>query len=254
MDTPSIDTTPSIDCPSHTKLTLKLLTNNNVTSATEQLKSSQRMWEHSMNDIDFILSDSPRQAAAVHLKNVIKHGWPADSDEGAGIVISPADRLAIKSHLVQLVCTVHFPHAIQLQFNDAVALIAKHDFPQSWDNLLPDLIQQLQEATDISVIQGVLRTCNSIFKRFRYAERSDALNQVIIYVLEKFQQPLLALFETMAQGIDADSADSAASGQLKARFACMYYMMKIYYSLIYQDLPEYFKENNDAVMAVMAKF
>jgi exportin-2 (importin alpha re-exporter) len=215
------------------------------------------MPEHSMNVIRLIASNetdpAARQAAAVHFKNIIKHGWPADSDSdrGTGIVISPADRLAIKSHIVQLMCTV--PHAIQLQCSEAVALIAAHDFPQAWDHLLPDLIGQLQpqDAQDLSVVQGVLLTCNSIFKRFRYTERSDALYQVILYVLNKFQQPLLTLFQTMAQGIDAASADV---GRLKARFACMNSMMKIYYSLIYQDLPEYFEDNIETVMAIMAKF
>jgi len=224
-------------------------------NAEDQLKISQRMPEHSMNVIRLIASNETdpavRQAAAVHFKNLIKHGWDTSTSGNEihnAIVISEADRLAIKSHLVDLMCTV--PHSIQLQCSEAVSLIATHDFPHKWDQLLPDLILKLQ-SHDLSVVNGVLLTCNSIFKRFRHAERSDELYQVILYVLEKMQQPLLALFKSMSQGIDAAANDEL---QLRARISCMNNMMKIYYSLIYQDLPEYFEDNIKDIMEVLAKF
>ena len=254
----------SIPSTQHNSSTHRLISSTNlilflVYLAEDRLKMSQRMSEHSMNVIHLIASDqvvpAVRQAAAVHFKNLIKHGWAPVNDAADNhslahitIAISETDRTAIKAHLVDLMCTV--PHSIQLQCSEAVALIANHDFPQKWNQLLPDMIIKMQ-SPDLTVVSGVLMTSNSIFKRFRYAERSDELYQVIIYVLEKLQTPLLAMFQTMSQGIDSAHNDVL---QLKARFSCMNSMMRIYFSLIYQDLPEFFEDHMAVIMAVLAKF
>lgn len=104
--------------------------------------------------------DAVRQAAAVHFKNLIKRGWDphANEDTGtndSGIVLSPDDRTTIKSHLVQLMCTV--PPQIQSQLSESISLIAAVDYPQQWQNLLPDLVQQFS-STDPTVVVGVLTT------------------------------------------------------------------------------------------------
>ena len=69
-----------------------------------------------------------RQAAAVNFKNLVKKGWaPRGGDnhdheeEDHGIVLTPEDRTTIKSHLVQLMCTV--PPQIQIQLSESISLI-----------------------------------------------------------------------------------------------------------------------------------
>ena len=136
-----------------------------------------------------------RQAAAVHFKNIVKKGWDADAEDGTdGIVISDEERGLIKSHLVELMCTV--PPQIKSQFSEAISLIAAIDFPQKWDNLLNDLIQKFN-SPDPNIVSGVLLTANSILKRFRYKVRSDDLYTDLAYVLQRLQAPLLTLFKTI---------------------------------------------------------
>ena len=59
---------------------------------------------------------------------------------------------------------------IQSQLSEALALIGKHNFPKLWPTLLPELIIELQkasQASDYASINGILGTANSIFMKFR---------------------------------------------------------------------------------------
>lgn len=189
------------------------------------------------------------QAAAVHFKNIVKKGWDEENEDGTdGIIITAGDRNLIKTHLVELMCTA--PPQIQAQCSEAISLIAAVDFPKKWDNLLPELIQKFN-SPDMSVVNGVLATANSIFKSFRYVNRSDELYSDILYVLQKIQEPLLVLFKTTGQAVDAYANDKA---QLAPRIEALRYMCRIFFSLNWQDLPEYFEDHMQEWMTEFAKY
>ncbi len=165
-----------------------------------------------------------------------------------GITISEQDRNLIKSHLVELMCTV--PPQIQAQCSEAIGLIAKVDFPAKWDNLLPELVQKFN-SPDPNIVAGVLVTANSIIKRFRYVPRSDDLYRDILYVLQRLQAPLLTLFKTTGAAVDACKNDLQ---QLRPRLAALRTMCRIYFSLNWQELPEYFEDHMDEWMTEFAKY
>lgn len=169
-------------------------------------------------------------------------------EDREGIVISPDDRNTIKSHLVELMCTA--PPQIQAQVSESISLIAAVDFPEKWQNLLPELVQKMN-SPDLSVVNGCLNTANSIFKRFRYVQRSDALYAVLIYTLNIIQQPLLAMFVQTGQAIEAYKNDAQ---QLKPRFESLRLMCRVFFSLNFQDLPEFFEDHMKEWMDEFAKY
>ena len=189
------------------------------------------------------------QAAAVRFKNVVSKGWDTHREDGNdGIVISPEDRSTIKTHLVELMCKT--PAQIQLQLSESISLIAAVDYPAQWNNLLPELVKQLG-TNDSTVLHGVLKTADSIFLRFRGVQRSDELYAVLKYTLEAFQKPLLALYNHLGQSVAATTNDKAA---LTANFESLTILSHIYYSLNYQDLPEFFEDNMEAFMVEFKKY
>lgn len=190
------------------------------------------------------------QAAAVHFKNMVKHGWDEskDPEDRKGISISPQDRETIKDNVVELMCTV--PPQIQAQISEGISLIAEQDFPERWMNLLDTLVQKLN-SPDMAVVNGVLATANSIFKRFRYVRRTDELYKVIIHSLQKFQEPLLILFVQTGKAIEGFANDKA---QLVPRVESLRTMARIFYSLNYQDLPEYFEDHIKEWMDEFSKY
>ena len=145
-------------------------------------------------------------------------------------------------------CTV--PPQIQAQISEAISLIAKVDYPHNWDNLLPELVQQFG-SSDPAVVNGVLKTADGIFKRFRYVGRSDALYTIIKYTLERIQAPLLTLFVEIGKAVDALSNDPA---QLVPRLESLRIMNRIFYSLNYQDLPEFFEDHIQEWMGQFSKY
>ena len=196
-------------------------------------------------------ADAPvRQAAAVHFKNIVKKGWDTSNDDTGGIVISEGDRQTIKTHLVELMCTV--PPKIQAQCSESIALIAKTDYPKKWTNLLPELVSKFNSPS-LDVVNGVLQTADSLFKSFRYVERSDELYAVIIYSLKEIQAPLLTLFKTTSAATFTDAVGQDVN-QLVPRLTALRYMCRIFFSLNYQDLPEYFEDHISEWMEEFSKF
>jgi exportin-2 (importin alpha re-exporter) len=193
-----------------------------------------------------------RQAAAVHFKNMVKGGWaPNDEDDDGRVrcVIPESDRALIKDNLVSLMCTV--PPQLQSQCSESIAIIASSDFPARWDNLLADLISKFSDP-DWNVVNGVLLTANSILKRFRYVQRSDALYADILYVLQRLQEPLTRLFVGITAQLDGVDIAGDIIG-LTARLSALRSIDRIFYSLNYQDLPEFFEDHMGEWMAGFAK-
>lgn len=88
---------------------------------------------------------------------------------------------------------LHSPEAIQKQLSDAVSVIGKNDFPDQWPELIDQMVEKFNTG-DFHVINGVLHTAHSLFKRYRYEFKSQVLWTEIKYVLEKFAKPLTELF------------------------------------------------------------
>jgi exportin-2 (importin alpha re-exporter) len=199
------------------------------------------------------VDNAMRQAAAVHFKNTIKKGWVVNVDDennnnNHGIVITEADRMTIKSNLVQLMCTV--PPIIQSLLSESISLIAANDYPDLWKNLLPELVHQFN-APDLMTVIGVLKTANSIFMKFRYGFRSDALYSVINYTLDIIQEPMLSLFRTVGQAVQSFANDAK---ELIPRFEILQLICEIYYSLNFQDLPAFFEDHMNEWMTDFASY
>lgn len=175
-----------------------------------------------------------RQSAAIAFKNLIKKRWVPQDDDAP---LPENDRASVKSVLVRLMSTS--APDVQRQLSEAVSIIAKHDFPHNWQNLLPELVGQLNVA-DLSVLKGVLLTLNSVLKRFRYVEKSDALYEVLLYCLTALQEPMTVKYEQLSEAVDRCPDDK---DQLTHLLECMRLISRIFYSLNWQDIPEYFEDN-----------
>ncbi|KAF9416074.1 hypothetical protein HW555_006486 [Spodoptera exigua] len=176
-----------------------------------------------------------RVAAAIAFKNFIKRNWPIDED---GVNrIHASDRNTIKTLIVSLM--LKSPEAIQRQFSDAVSIIGKSDFPENWPSLIPEMVEKFNTG-DFHVINGVLRTAHSLFKRYRYEFKSQKLWEEIKHVLENFAKPLTDLFVATIE-LTSKHADNPQA--LRVIYGSLVLICKVFYSLNYQDLPEFFEDN-----------
>ncbi|KAI5639206.1 cse1 domain-containing protein [Phthorimaea operculella] len=176
-----------------------------------------------------------RVAAAIAFKNYIKRNWPVEEDGQDRIHAS--DRATIKTLIVNLM--LKSPEAIQRQFSDAVSIIGKSDFPEKWPSLIPEMVEKFATG-DFHVINGVLRTAHSLFKRYRYEFKSQRLWEEIKHVLDNFAKPLTDLFMATLELRNTHANNPAA---LKVIYGSLVLICKVFYSLNCQDLPEYFEDN-----------
>ncbi len=98
------------------------------------------------------------------------------------------------------------------------------------------------------VNEGVLTVAHSIFKRWRPLFRSDALFTEIKYVLENFSQPFLNLLQRVDLLIKENSNNK---NELIKLFQVMLLLIKIYYDLNCQDIPEFFEDNLEIGMSII---
>ncbi|PVD23451.1 hypothetical protein C0Q70_16723 [Pomacea canaliculata] len=176
-----------------------------------------------------------RVSAAIVFKNFIKRNWRIIDGEGNNI--HDADRLAIKQHIVGLMLKSH--EQVQKQLSDAISIIGREDFPKKWEGLIPEMVSNFQTG-DFHIINGVLHTAHSIFRRYRHEFKSDELWKEIKFVLDNFAVAFTELFKA-TMGLASTHANDPAA--LKVIFSSILLICKIFYSLNFQDLPEHFEDN-----------
>ncbi|XP_002130634.2 exportin-2 [Ciona intestinalis] len=179
-------------------------------------------------------------AAAITFKNFVKRNWRVNEDEASKV--SEQDRNTIKCTVVDLMLTS--PKQYQKQLSEAISIIGREDFPEKWPSLLEDMNKKFQSA-DFHIINGVLQTAHSLFKRYRHEFRSDKLWTEIKHVLTTFAAPLTELFVNTVKLAEQHSADKES---LKVLFSSLVLISKVFYSLNYQDLPEFFEDNMETWM------
>uniref|UniRef100_A0A8C0NMF8 Exportin-2 n=1 Tax=Canis lupus familiaris TaxID=9615 RepID=A0A8C0NMF8_CANLF len=195
----------------------KFLTGNSLT-AEKFLESSQ----------DNVI----KVCASVTFKNYIKRNW----EEYEPNKICEADRVAIKANIVHLMLSS--PEQIQKQH------YGREDFPQKWPDLLTEMVNRFQSG-DFHVINGVLRTAHSLFKRYRHEFKSNELWTEIKLVLDAFALPLTNLFKATIELCSTHANDASA---LRILFSSLILISKLFYSLNFQDLPEFFEDNMETWM------
>ncbi|GAV29436.1 hypothetical protein PMKS-002936 [Pichia membranifaciens] len=186
-----------------------------------------------------------RLAGAVYFKNLVKRKW---IDENGQYQISKQDIDMIKAEIVQLMIVLS--DSLQIQIGEAISLIAESEFPNLWGNLIDELVSKLT-LDDLVVNKGVLKVAHSIFKRWRPLFRSDELFLEIKMVLDKFAVPFMEMLKRIDLLIDQSLQDGA---KLKLLFENLLLMVKIYYDLNCQDIPEFFEDHIGEGMTILLKY
>ncbi|GFY96210.1 cellular apoptosis susceptibility protein, putative / importin-alpha re-exporter [Actinidia rufa] len=162
--------------------------------------------------------DEPiRQAAAVNFKNHLRSRWSSSEPNAEALTPVPdSEKEQIKALIVRLMLSS--APRIQSQLSEALAVIGKHDFPKLWPALLPELKSSLEkagEASDYAPVNGILGTAGLIDN----VVISGGQNVVLRSLIES------------------------------QRLCC-----RIFYSLNFQELPEFFEDHMGEWMGEFQKY
>ncbi|CAL5195941.1 unnamed protein product [Lathyrus oleraceus] len=193
-----------------------------------------------------------RQSAAVNFKNHLRLRWALEDSS----ILEP-EKEQIKTLIVPLMLGA--TPKIQSQLSEALAIIGNHDFPRAWPTLLPELVASLQnasQANDYTSINGILGTADSIFGKFRTQSHSNDLWIDLKYCLDNFAAPLLEIFLKTASLIDAaaTAAPPPPAANLRKLFESQKLCCSLFYSLNFQELPEFFEDHMREWMTEFRKY
>ncbi|KAK6057893.1 hypothetical protein COOONC_04549 [Cooperia oncophora] len=175
-----------------------------------------------------------RMAAAVALKNFIRKNW----GETPEVDMSPEEEEQIRQSVLQGMFLIR--GTLQGQLSHAVQLMAKRDFPERWPSLVPSLAEHLK-VDDLGRLVAALSAMDQLFKKFRYESKSTALWTELKSCLLTVQEPLTQVYAKMIEFIPQRSTMSAESLTQWLEILCL--VAKVFHSLCFQDLPEYFEDN-----------
>jgi exportin-2 (importin alpha re-exporter) len=259
--------------------------------AEQNLTSLERQPEQHFPVLLLALISSPNQpipvrlAASIKLKNICRRAWSdedsleIEDDQHLSIfqLVPEPDRIHLKAALLPLLIQLSQPSVLssnpiglRLQLSESIALIANKDFPDSWPNLIDEMVVGVQTSSPDSVaLQAVLQTAHSIFRKWRAAFRSDLLYTEINYVLAKFAQPFLELLnvsqcEAEPVGVSIDSflhplmqrTDEMLSqpSPPAATTTTLLLLTQLFHDLSAQDLPPLFEDNLQSIFALLLKY
>ncbi|XP_063902602.1 exportin-2-like, partial [Zophobas morio] len=175
-------------------------------------------------------------AAAARFKNFLKSYWHEISDENARIL--PDERNLIKSNIVELMLFSSKPD-VQRFLSESVVIICHYDdLERDWPNLLSFLSEKLS-SPDLGIVSGVLLTASSLFKKYSTEFRSDELWRQIAYALKIFAES----FTKSANNLVTKLLTLHEPKEILMVLGLCEEILKIFYYLNFQDLPEYFEDN-----------
>ena len=128
---------------------------------------------------------------------------------------------------------------LRAQVGEAVAIVARQDFPDAWPDLIPRLVGTLSP-DNFAVNLSVLQTAHSVFAPWKSAIRSDALYATINLALNQFQEPYFGIFRATANHLLSSNISNRAELQLYGDTMDM--LFNLYYDMVAQDLPPAFED------------
>lgn len=141
------------------------------------------------------------------------------------LVIKPSPLPLASVQIVDLMLIL--PESEQKQVSEAIAIIGRSDFPAQWPSLLPSMLEKFALG-DFHIINGVLRTAHSLFRRYRYEYACDELFTEILEVLGQFAKPLTELFKTTIDLLAVSPCETHVGGGCKTHTLALKIFLKIF--------------------------
>ena len=122
---------------------------------------------------------SLRQAAAIILKNNIRHYWSNREDDKERLPSTLENRTLFKTHLLNGLLVVT-DTSIRGLIVEVIRIVAEADFPTQWPELLPELLKNIQSDNVLSVYNSIY-TLRKLIKRYEYKpkDKRGDLNEII---------------------------------------------------------------------------
>lgn len=182
---------------------------------------------------------------SVYLKNMIKRRW--EDEKGIKKIDSYEENL-IKEGTLKLLGNCE--NNVERQLGEIIVIIAEREFPKRWSNLVERLVEKLT-LEDMVRNSNILVIMHRMFKRWRTLFRTDELFLEIQMVLDQFFDIFLKCFVEMEVYVEENKG---IRERLDICFENVLLLVKIYYDLNVQDIPESFEDHMGVFMKTLYQY
>ncbi|KAI0989811.1 hypothetical protein GJ496_006045 [Pomphorhynchus laevis] len=219
----------------------KTMSNNitDVQTATEQLNVLQK--QNGFAPSLLAIFKDPQSAdiflvAAISLKNFIKKYWRGDEL----FDITVEDRSVVKTQLISqiLICE---NQKLQKQFSESIVIIASSDFPTEWPDMLDLMLGKEFTINRLLSVVGVFSCLDGIFYKYRHEFKCEALWSEIALVLKSFSPIFFEVTQVACKQLPL--LHNLNIDQQRILLEIIHYSVRMFSSLISQELAEHFEDN-----------
>ena len=184
-----------------------------------------------------------RTSACVFLKNYIEDYF-YDSSYNAlinkGKIMDENSKNYFKENILQLMLNVEnelLPHIIEMV---KIIVQGANGYLVIWPKLM-DFIGEILGNHDSSKSRHIYNLITKIIKRYHIESRSDPLFREIIYTMDKICKPMTEDAINIIKYFNSNNINN--DGLMRQCLQIMNKIMSIFYSLNYQDFPEFFEDH-----------
>ena len=184
-----------------------------------------------------------RTSACVFLKNYIADYF-YDSSYNAllnkGKIMDENSKNYFKENILQLMLNVEnelLPHIIEMV---KIIVQGANGYLVIWPKLM-DFIGEILGNHDSSKSRHIYNLITKIIKRYHIESRSDPLFREIIYTMDKICKPMTEDAINIIKYFNSNNINN--DGLMRQCLQIMNKIMSIFYSLNYQDFPEFFEDH-----------
>lgn len=185
-----------------------------------------------------------RKSACVFVKNYIADYFYDSSDNAImnqHKIMNEETKNYFKENVLQLMLNAEnelLPNIIEMV---KIIVQGANGYLTIWPKLM-DFIGEVLNRHDVSKNKHFYNLITKIIKRYHYESKSDSLFREIIYTMEKICQPMTDDAINIIKYFNSYSPTPNDNNQTMSQcLEIMNKIMSIFYSLNYQDFPEFFR-------------
>ena len=187
-----------------------------------------------------------RKSACVFVKNYIADYFYDSSDNAImnqHKIMNEETKNYFKENVLQLMLNAEnelLPNIIEMV---KIIVQGANGYLTIWPKLM-DFIGEVLNRHDVSKNKHFYNLITKIIKRYHYESKSDSLFREIIYTMEKICQPMTDDAINIIKYFNSYSPTPNDNNQTMSQcIEIMNKIMSIFYSLNYQDFPEFFEDH-----------
>lgn len=185
-----------------------------------------------------------KQSCCIRIKNIVNEYWYEldslnNNNKNSSIIINQNDRQYIKSIIYHKIQSTSEP-LLKNQLLECCYIIIKYDFPEQWNSLYEQIINDLNQSLDHNALYNSVFILKLIFKRYQY--KSEDKRQPLYSIIESIFPRLYDIASIIIN--TTTNNHTLNKNELNTQYILLQKICKIFFISIQLYLPQYLRNTD----------